>query len=73
MTSVLVFVMLIVAFLLGSVVTHNFCKYHYYWEGYHAGNRDGWEECELVWVEESMKCRNTTTTSCVIDVDELSQ
>ena len=69
MTSVCVFVMLIVAFLLGSVVTHDCCKYHYYWEGY----RDGWEECELVGAEESTKCQNTTTTSCVIDVDELSQ
>ena len=71
MASVCVFLLFLGAFLLGSVVTHNFCKY--YWEGYHAGNRDGWEECELVWVEESKKCRNTTTTSCVIDVDELSQ
>ena len=73
MASVCVFVMFIGAFLLGSVITYNFCRHHYYWEGYHAGNRDGWEECELVWVEESTKCRNTTTTSCVIDVDELSQ
>lgn len=50
MIGISIFLIFLGAFMLGSLVTYRHFRYEWYHDGYVAGNRDGWKECEECWL-----------------------
>lgn len=50
MICISIFLIFIGAFMLGGLLTYQQFRHEWYYDGYVKGNKDGWEDCEKLWV-----------------------
>lgn len=50
MLCISIFLIFVGAFMLGSLLTYRQFRHDWYQDGYVQGNKDGWKECEELWV-----------------------